>query len=65
MAVNDSEININSTNIETAKIMNKIESNIELIKNKSGYGSVTIGIYDRKVSNIKATISEDLIIKIK
>jgi hypothetical protein len=65
MVVNDSEINFNSVSIETAKVMNKIESHIELIKNKSGYGSVTIGIYDKKVSNIKATISEDLIIKIK
>ena len=60
-----SEVNFNSVNIETKKIMNKIESNIELIKNKSGYGSVTIAIYDKKVSNIKATISEDLISKVK
>jgi hypothetical protein len=60
-----SEVNFNSVNIETKKIMNKVESNIELIKNKSGYGSVTIAIYDKKVSNIKATISEDLISKVK
>ena len=60
-----SEVNFNSVNIETKKIMIKIESNIELIKNKSGYGSVTIAIYDKKVSNIKATISEDLISKVK
>ena len=60
-----SEVNFNSVNIETKKIMSKVESNIELIKNKSGYGSVTIAIYDKKVSNIKATISEDLISKVK
>lgn len=47
------------------KVMNKIESNIELIKSKSGYGTVTIGIYDKKVTNIKSTISEDLITKVK
>ena len=60
-----SEVNFNSVNIEAKKIMSKVESNIELIKNKSGYGSVTIAIYDKKVSNIKATISEDLISKVK
>jgi hypothetical protein len=59
------EVNFNSVSIEMTKVMNKIESNIELIKSKSGYGTVTIGIYDKKVTNIKSTISEDLITKVK
>ena len=42
-----------------------IESNIELIKTKSGFGCIIISVYDKKVSNIKATITTDIITKNK
>ena len=60
MAVNDSEININSTNIETAKAMSKVGKKISEINSATGYGSISITIYDKQIKNIKHTISEDI-----
>lgn len=54
------EDNFNRVDIEVSKMINKIESKIMLIKNNSGYGSILINIYDKKVTNIKTTISEDV-----
>jgi len=64
MAVNDSEINLNSTNIETASIeilhaMNKIGKKINVINSATGYGSISVTIHDKKVKNVKYTISEE------
>lgn len=60
-----SEPNYNTLSIDTKKVLNLIESNIELVKNKSGFGTIVISVYDKKVSNIKATITQDLITKVK
>lgn len=60
MTVNNSEKNFNTDNIETVRAMNKIESKIKEINADTGYGSLTITIYDKKIKNIKHTISEDI-----
>ena len=63
--INLSETNYNLSSIDNKKVLNMIESNIELIKSKSGFGCVVISVYDKKVSNIKATITTDIITKNK
>ena len=63
--INLSEPNYNLSSIDNKKVLNMIESNIELIKSKSGFGCVVISVYDKKVSNIKATITTDIITKNK
>ena len=63
--INLSEPNNNLSSIGNKKVLNMIESNIELIKSKSGFGCVVISVYDKKVSNIKATITTDIITKNK
>ena len=63
--INLSETNYNLSSIDNKKVLNMIETNIELIKSKSGFGCVVIAVYDKKVSNIKATITTDIITKNK
>jgi len=54
------EVNFNRVDSATLKTMNLIEAKINLIKNNTGYGNLIISIYDKKVTNIKTTISEDI-----
>lgn len=60
MTLKNEDANFNVKDIDTARIMNKVESKINLIKSNTGYGNILINIYDKKVTNIKATISEDV-----
>ncbi len=60
MTLKNTDPNFNVKDIDTARIMNKLEAKINLIKSNTGYGNILINIYDKKVTNIKATISEDV-----
>jgi len=60
MTVKNSETNFNTDNIEMVRAISKVESKIKEINADTGYGSLLITIYDKKIKNIKHTISEDI-----